>query len=69
MARAIGMVSGRLIANAAVAWFCGANPVAEDPAAFTRAMDAMFWALALTTSLCLWLAARDARSAAVTPAK
>ena len=69
MARAIGMVSGMLIANAAVAWFCGANPVAEDPAAFTRAMDAMFWALALTTSLCLWLAARDARSAAVTSAK
>ena len=66
MARAIGMMGGMLVANAAVAWFCGARPVAEDPAAFTRAMDAMFWALAATTTLSLLLAVRDARGASAT---
>jgi MFS family permease len=69
MARAIGMMGGMLVANAAVAWFCGNRPVAEDPAAFTRAMDALFWALAATTTLSLLLAVRDARAGGAAPAK
>jgi len=69
MARAIGMMGGMLVANAAVAWFCGNRPVAEDPAAFTRAMDALFWALAVTTTLSLLLAVRDARAGGAAVAK
>ena len=69
MARAIGMMGGMLVATAAVAWFCGNRPGAEDPAAFTRAMDALFWALAATTTLSLLLAVRDARAGGAAPAK
>ncbi len=63
MARSIGMMGGMLVANSAVAWFCGNQPVAEDPVSFTHAMDALFWALAATTTLSLLLAVRDARAA------
>ena len=69
MARSVGMMGGMLVANSAVAWFCGNKPVSEDPAAFTRAMDALFWALAATTTASLLLAVRDARAAGAVASK